>query len=283
MSNYLVILAGSPRGGKKTWKYIFKYVVDHLDADLAVLTTENYITNNILFEKADYIWSVKNYENFFEYYESEFSGNWKEYFIKGKGTGLYESGVIHFAFKDIVLKKYKNILANYEYIIYSRFDQMYIDYHTSLSSEELKIQIPEGEDYFGICDRHAAFNTELSQQYLNICAYVDSGNIPKNNYLNCEVTMMNQFEYFNINQYVDRNKRYQFTTATKNDKTNWRVPKYKIFLTSNLFLKYPDEFLDSIRNYIKKHGIVKSFIQHPVFVLYFQYLLFRQFIGKLFK
>ena len=38
-SNYLVILAGSPRGGEDTWNSLFKYVIKHLEADLAICTT----------------------------------------------------------------------------------------------------------------------------------------------------------------------------------------------------------------------------------------------------
>ena len=31
---YLVILAGSPRGGERTWSSLDKYVLKHLNADL---------------------------------------------------------------------------------------------------------------------------------------------------------------------------------------------------------------------------------------------------------
>ena len=51
---YLVVLAGSPRGGEKTWNSLFKYVVDHLNADLAVCTTNNFVNKNKLFQKAKF-------------------------------------------------------------------------------------------------------------------------------------------------------------------------------------------------------------------------------------
>ena len=34
--NYLVVLAGSPRGGEKTWESLYKYVLNPLNADLAI-------------------------------------------------------------------------------------------------------------------------------------------------------------------------------------------------------------------------------------------------------
>ena len=40
--NYLVILAGSPRGGEKTWHSLYKYVVDPLNADLALCTSDKW-------------------------------------------------------------------------------------------------------------------------------------------------------------------------------------------------------------------------------------------------
>ena len=35
MSKYLVVLAGSPRGGELTYNSLYRNVVDHLSADLA--------------------------------------------------------------------------------------------------------------------------------------------------------------------------------------------------------------------------------------------------------
>ena len=72
---YLVVLAGSPRGGEKTWNSLFKYVVDHLHADLAVSTTDDYLSENILFKKANYQWIMPNPVNFDSYFEKYFSGS----------------------------------------------------------------------------------------------------------------------------------------------------------------------------------------------------------------
>ena len=38
---YLVILAGSPRGGEKTWESLYRYVIKPLDADLAICCGKN--------------------------------------------------------------------------------------------------------------------------------------------------------------------------------------------------------------------------------------------------
>ena len=87
----MVILAGSPRGGEKTWKSLFKYVVDHLHADLAICTTDNFVSKNILFEKANYKWIMENPVNFENYYSKNYTGNWKEYLNKKKESGQTNS------------------------------------------------------------------------------------------------------------------------------------------------------------------------------------------------
>ena len=85
MSKYLIILAGSPRGGEKTFSSMYKYVKEHLDADLAICTTEDMYDKKVsLFTIAKFRWILKNYENFFDYYEENFEGNWREFFDKGK-------------------------------------------------------------------------------------------------------------------------------------------------------------------------------------------------------
>ena len=142
---YLVILAGSPRGGEKTWDSLDKYVLKHLNADLAICSDIDF-TSSKLTNLAKYIWKIEKYGDFKEYYKKNFKGNWEEYFKLGLNTGLYNSGLIHFAFKDIVRQNYNHIIKKYDYVIYSRFDQFYTDYHPKLSGD--KIWIPEGEDYF---------------------------------------------------------------------------------------------------------------------------------------
>ena len=83
----------------------------------------------------------------------------------GLKTGLYNSGSIHFAIKDIVLENYLKIIENYDYMIYSRFDQFYVGKQFEAATSEKKIYIPAGEDYFGINDRHAIVETSVVKQF----------------------------------------------------------------------------------------------------------------------
>ena len=284
MSKYLVVLAGSPRGGELTYNSLYRNVVDHLSADLAICTTQNYYDDKIsLFSKAKYKWLIKDYDNFFKYYEENFDGNWKEFFNFGKNTGLYESGSIHFVFKDIILKNYLKILKNYDFIIYTRFDQYYLYPH--ISGEKEKILIPEGEDYFGVCDRHAIVPVKFIDKFLNICEFINDSSLLDTNvdYLNCETAYLQHLTHEGLNKFIKRYPRTQFTSAEEKDKTNWRVPKYKILFLKDLWLKYPDEFIESCKSIRQKQRFFQFIINYPGFSIYYYYLLLRRFSGRLKK
>ena len=281
LKDYLVILAGSPRGGESTWSSLYKYVVNHLDADLAICCSDQWEQNSSLFKKAKYKWIFPEYNNYFDYYDTHFSGTWKEYFYTGKETGLLTSGSVHFVFKDIVLKNYLEILREYKYIIYTRFDQKYTDYHPE--GIEGKILIPSGEDYFGLCDRHAVVPAKYYEDFLSICEYInkkDSLN-SVDSFNNCETTFKGHLEEKNLYDKVKRFKRRQFTTSLQGEHTNWRVAKYKLYLFKNLMTKYPDEFYDSISNLIYKKGLIYSMLKETRLVLNYEYLKSRKRIGKI--
>ena len=280
MKDYLVVLTGSPRGGEVTWNYLYKNVLNVLDADLALCTTDKFLENNSLFQKAKFKWIFEEYDDFFDYYREHFDKNWENYFNKGLDTGLYTSGSIHFVFKDYILKNHIQELKNYKYIIYSRFDQLHISPHPP--GVENKILIPEGEDYFGVCDRHAMFPSNMSEKYLNICEFIDSNETMKfeETYLNCEVTYKNQLINNNLINYVTRFPRSQFTTALKGEPTNWRVPSYKLYFISNLMIKYPDEFISSMKNQISSNSVLYSLFKNFLFTLNYFYLEIRKQLGK---
>ena len=284
MNKYLIVLAGSPRGGENTYISMYKNVMEHLGADLAICTTEDMYDDKIsLFDKSDYQWILKNYENFFDYYREKFDGNWREFFDKGKGTGLYESGSIHFVFKDFILRNYLDILEKYDFVIYSRFDQYYLKSHIEGNSE--KILIPSGEDYFGVCDRHAVVPRKYIEKFLNICEYINSPSSLNydGKYLNCETAYLEHLKHEGILDGIKRYPRTQFTSSKKEDKTNWRIPKYRMYLFKNLWIKYPDEFIDSCKNLRDSMGLFSFILKYHIFATNYFYLLIRRYLGKLKK
>ena len=278
---YLVVLGGSPRGGEKAWSSMYKYVKNHLKADLAICTGKKWLNNQSFIQKADHDWTFDEDTDWSEYYYKNYDKQWVEAFELGRNTGLLESGFIHFAIKDIILRNYIEEIEKYDYIIYSRFDQMYINYH--LHGFNKKILIPEGEDYFGIGDRHILIPSMLARDYFGILQYFlkNYNDFKHINYLNCETVNKLHLESFANKEDILRTKRTQFTVAEKNDQTNWRKAIYKIYLLRNIKLKYPDEFLISVKNFVTNINVSKINYVNLILLGNYCYLLFRKNLGTL--
>ena len=176
-------------------------------------------------------------ENYFtEYYEKMMVHGWT--ILIWEKIQDYSLGSIHFVFKDIILRNYIEILKKYKYIIYTRFDQYHTDVHPRIVNDE--ILIPEGEDYSGICDRHAAFPSKYSRKFLGICEYISNSESlsSSRSFINCESTFEDHLEKEELIGKVKRYKRSQFTASLNGEHTNWRVAKYKIYFKQNLMMKY---------------------------------------------
>lgn len=278
---YLVVLGGSPRGGEKAWNSMYKYVKEHLKADLAICTGRKWLNNQSFIDKAEFDWTFDEVDDWSEYYTKNHNKQWVEAFELGRNTGLLESGFIHFAIKDIILERHIEEIEQYDYIIYSRFDQMYIDYH--LHGYDQNILIPEGEDYFGIGDRHILLPSMFARKYFGILKfYLNNYNEFKNiNYLNCETVNDLHLKSFINEENILRTKRIQFTVAEKKDQTNWRKAIYKIYLLRNVKLKYPDEFLKAVENFVINLNVSKIDFTNLVLLINYFYLLLRKNLGMI--
>jgi len=276
----LIILAGSPRGGVKTWETMFVEIVKkYKNVDIAVCTSNQFLNSFEFKKKPNYIWSFNEYEDWDDYYLENNKINSLNFLKQGVDTGLYTSGKIHFAIKDIILKNYIAIIESYDYILYTRFDQYFIG--DPILKNELNIQIPIGEDYFGVCDRSAYFDSSYARKFLNILDYLEQDIYISSEYINCETVFLEQLKHFNLIDKISRTDRFQFTTAKKEDKTNWRIAKYRLYGFSNLYLKYPDEFIMSCSNYINNYGWFNFFVNKFLLSINYIYLLSRIKFGKL--
>ena len=290
-NKYIVVLAGSPRGGKATWNSLIKNVLQPLDADLAICLADDALDETLLKDTAKYIWTFEEPKNWKDYYSNNFSGtNWLDYFLLGTKNGMAGgiddnpgSGSIVCALKNIIHKNYLDILEKYDYVIYSRFDQFYTDIHPKFSGDHL--WIPEGEDYFGVCDRHIIFPSKYSKKYFGICDYINDDesfkNLPK--VVNPEAVFLNYLEFTGLEKKIIRINRFNFTSALASDSTRWRVASYKVYFYRNLMMKYPDEFLLSVKTLINKYSLIKNIFTNSRLLINYYYLISRQILGKILK
>jgi hypothetical protein len=279
MKKSLVILAGIPRGGIETWESIYKNLVQSENADLALCTEKNFILDIDLKRKAKYLWLFDGYDDWKDYYVENNLSHALNYLALGKDTGLYNSGIIVFALKDIIKRNYLEILENYDQVFFSRFDQLHTIEHPHLSKEN--VWFVEGEDYGGINDRHFAFPAKDSKYILDICNYINTkkalDEIPE--LMNCESVWLRHLENIGMMSNAKRFKRTQFTVSYKGDFTRWRVARYNLFLFKNLKIKYPSEFLIAMKNTVTELGLIKSCYLIPRLTLNYYFLRIRKIIS----
>jgi hypothetical protein len=68
----LVVLLGSARGGEETWSSLYKYLLNPLSADLALLFGKSNNKTSSLYQKAKYVWEIDEYEDWWELFKKIF-------------------------------------------------------------------------------------------------------------------------------------------------------------------------------------------------------------------
>jgi hypothetical protein len=136
-----------------------------------------------------------------------------------------------------------------------------------------------------VCDRHAVFPSIYAEDYLNICNYIDSkhsqDHLPEK--LNCESVYLKHLEESGLSKKIKRIKRFQFTASESSDSTRWRIAEYKVYFYNDLWMKYPQEFLDSIKNNIEDNNFLRVLKSNPRLLINYLYLCARRRISKIFK
>ena len=269
----LIILIGECRGGEETWRTMYKNLMIPYNADLALCIGKKNnepIKENFLTEKSKYVWTINEYEDWYDYFRENFgnSGFWESNLVYGLGGGGGTRGVIPIIFKHFIYQNYSKILEEYDRIILTRTDMYYIHEYPILSNDHLWIM--NGEDHGGYCDRFFCFPSKYLKECLNICEYVNSEELSvllnkmyeQNSNLSfiqnlspIEKGMFNSesyhrlyFEYTGIVYKIRRCPVLQFIVSSSEDTT--RTPNWKKKSTNfknGLIIRYKSEFIDAFR------------------------------------
>ena len=266
----LVVLLGSARGGEETWSSLYKYLLNPLSADLALLFGKSNNKSSSLYQKAKYVWEIDEYEDWWNYFKKYFSDTlfniYKKNEIEGLGGGIKNfkgSGAIIFALRHFLKTNFKHELLKYDRIILSRSDFYYIDFHPNLKNDFF--YIVEGEKYGGVSDRHHIFPTSIIDKVLSINEFLDN---KKNfNYLiskklNPERAL---YEYYKNNGLLEKIKfckRVQFIVSRENESKRWSYTKGFKFNSKTLLIKYQKEYYQALRN---KYGLLVGLILRIIF------------------
>jgi hypothetical protein len=266
----LVVLIGSARGGEETWSSLYKYLLNPLSADLALLFGKSNNKTSSLYKKAKYVWEIDEYEDWWDYFKKYFSYTlfniYKKNEIEGLGGGIKNfkgSGAIIFALRHFLKTNFKHELLKYDRIILSRSDFYYIDFHPNLKNNFF--YIVEGEKYGGVSDRHHIFPTSIIDKVLSINEFLDN----KKNYdyliskkLNPERAL---YEYYKNNGLLEKIKfckRVQFIVSKENESKRWSYTKGFKFNSKTLLIKYQREYYQAL---INKYGLLVGLILRIIF------------------
>ena len=269
----LIILIGECRGSEETWRTMYKNLMIPYDADLALCIGKKNnepIKENFLTEKSKYVWTINEYEDWYDYFRENFgnSGFWEYNLAYGLGGGGGTYGVIPLIFKHFIYQNYSDILEEYDRIILTRTDMYYIHKYPILSNDHFWLM--NGEDHGGYCDRFFCFPSKYLKECLNICEYVNSKELSvllnkmyeQNNNLSfienlrpIEKGMFNSecyhrlyFEYTGIVYKIRRCPVLQFLVSSPEDTS--RTPNWKKKSTNfknGLIIRYKSEFIDAFR------------------------------------
>lgn len=270
---YLVILYGLPNGGKLSWNSLKNNLIKPLNADIAVVIPDTLsLPNRVKNEAAlKFVWRLEEKGSLKDYYKKlGFENSYKQ-FVENKSYGLYPSGAIAFASKFKVLENKIEIQQKYDFVIFTRFDNYQV--YEKINFDKDRIHIVDGQDYGGINDRFLATSSHLIDEVFDILSFTEKNDVSK---LNCEKVW---FEYLNkkgLLPLITRFERNSFLISKKDDPTNWRKGIYKIYFYKNTYIKYPQEFIDAMKNSFKNNRF-----KHPRFQLNYLYLLTKIQLGKI--
>ena len=256
----IVCVIGTIRGGETAWNSLIEHVLKPLNADLALFTSKT--NKTILHEKAKYDWSFEDPD-----WTNELSRVCREcgmeedaWYDVARRTSyesmwggvvldsqlLKGSGALIMILRDMLLCKLSK-LKQYDKIIITRSDHLYFFDHPKLTDAD--VEIPFGEDYWGITDRHHVVSCSILETYLCIVKwwmqnleFVEKS-IARHH--NPEQLLALYFKTLSFN--VKRSPRCMASVSMHGDFTRWKVAIVPVPGYTDLYLKYPHEYFSHIK------------------------------------
>lgn len=257
----LVCIIGTVRGGETAWRSLLKHVVNSLGADLALFVAKT--SHTILHENAKFDWSFDDPTDWGDElnrvcrecglnddawhdsarrtsYESLWGG------VRLNGEILKGSGALIMLMRDMLLEKLC-ILKQYDKVIITRSDHLYFSDHPPLSDSD--IDIPVGEDWWGVTDRHHVVDVSKIETYLCIVKWwmqnleLVENAIPKHH--NPEQLLAIYFKHVGFT--INRTVRCMASVSLIDDSTRWKVATVKVPGHDEIYFKYPHEYYSHMR------------------------------------
>lgn len=263
----LVCVAGNARGSENAWTSLLQNVIKPLNADLAIVF-DNKSSCKFLEQIATYNWNFDEPENWAYLFDeiclqhnitnswretaevTSYEGLWGGVMIKGRI--MQGSGAIAILLRHILLS-YKDIMLQYDTIIFTRSDHLYLCEHEIPDRDH--IFVPKGEDWWGITDRHYVFPSSLYNEVLGIAVWLMKNHIKvvENISRHHNPEQLLKLYYYDIGIFdkILRCKRCMVTVATEYDNTRWKKASVPVPGYDNIFLKYPHEYFSYLPSILR--------------------------------
>ncbi|GAQ87704.1 hypothetical protein KFL_003710100 [Klebsormidium nitens] len=265
----LVVLFGQARGGELAWRSLVKNLLQPYNAHLALCFSGDR-KDTLLHRVAQYDWTVPEYADWGLVWDEVATtctdnpaGNstWRKvcgvqgFFMGGLGGCRHgtATGII-LAYRWFTQQKlaYFNLLDKYDYVVYSRPDELYLCEHQNIfdSIEDGQVYMPIEEDYGGFQDRHLVGTMRTMMSALNqtaelACApdYWYSRLLALDTHFNPEKLQKEMWREKPIER-LSYN-RSMYLVKTKQDPSRFTPAQqkieYEITRRYNLSVKYPNE------------------------------------------
>jgi len=263
----LVIINSETREYQHTFDNFERYVLNELNADLALCVANNHRENqnNPFYKSAKYIWQYQEPEDWgdaFDYaskYE-EVENNWRALKqvkdqwlggIKGVQEQKGSAGILLF-FRWFTKTKLLegNLLNKYDRLIYTRSDYFYETPHIPLQLlSKDKIWIPKGEDYGGVTDRYMLCSAQNIISALSIADPIIKTPLDLMNSMtfhenwNLETFIKFSFQKTGLWKQVQRFPFTMYSIRSEGGHTSWKKGEFNNDL--GYYVKYQYEYLSA--------------------------------------
>ncbi len=260
----LVCVIGTLRGTDVAWRSLLDRVVEPLGADLALLVSDQ-TSGTVLHRRARYDWSFADPDDWgaeLDRISAECGlppGDWKKSVAGTDGDGMWGgvvtdggaalggSGAIVMVLRDMLLRRLE-VLRQYDKIIVTRSDHLYLCDHPPLLEEPV-LQVPRGEDWWGISDRHHVVDSRFVELYLCVARWwmQNHASVKKRILKHHNPEQLLKLYLSEVGIATRRDERCMVAVAAAGDPTRWTRASVECPGHDGLFLKYPHEYFSHLK------------------------------------
>ena len=257
----LVIVMGGLRCGEGAWNTLYKNVLDVNSADLAIMTgyVRPVYENSSLFHRAKYVWRHNEYADWGDAIDLINGTGWRtkvlprlqvlDHLLGGINGSKLGSGAITGMIRWWISGRIQELgLRNiYDRFVITRSDHYYLCANNISKLDSKYIWAPEGEDYFGLCDRYIVGNADNILDVLDVIPTFmndfDKSHVFAAAHNPESMLLMNLIYkgYYFPEEHVRRFRRMMFVCMSPGDDSR-TYQTLGPFVKEGVHLKYEDEY-----------------------------------------